>query len=67
VDRAAYRKVRCGQALVGLYAVDELLTEWRVFGNRLHFAIKRTNRSGEDTSIQAAIQLQQAQYPHHCA
>lgn len=47
-----------GQALVGSMPekADELLTEWQAkFGNRLYFAIKRTNRSGEDTFIQAAI------------
>ncbi len=47
-----------GQALVGSMPekADELLTEWQAqFVNRLYFAIKRTNRSGEDTFIRAAI------------
>ncbi|GAA0803451.1 DNA polymerase III subunit alpha [Psychrobacter piscatorii] len=47
-----------GQALVGSMPekADELLTEWQAqFGDRLYFAIKRTNRSGEDAFIRAAI------------
>ncbi len=47
-----------GQALVGSMPerADELITEWQAkFADRLYFAIKRTNRSGEDTFIQAAI------------
>ncbi|MDN5802064.1 MAG: DNA polymerase III subunit alpha, partial [Psychrobacter sp.] len=35
---------------------DELITEWQAyFDDRLYFAIKRTNRSGEDAFIKAAI------------
>ena len=48
-----------GQALVGSMPekADELLAEWRAqFADRLYFAIKRTNRSGEDAFIKAAIQ-----------
>ena len=47
-----------GQALVGSMPekADELLTEWQAqFDDRLYFAIKRTNRSGEDAFIRAAI------------
>lgn len=47
-----------GQALVSSMPekADELLTEWQVqFDDRLYFAIKRTNRSGEDAFIKAAI------------
>ncbi|MDN5693967.1 MAG: DNA polymerase III subunit alpha [Psychrobacter sp.] len=47
-----------GQALVSSMPekADELLTEWQAqFGDRLYFAIKRTNRSGEDAFIKAAI------------
>ena len=47
-----------GQALVGSMPekADELLTEWQTqFDDRLYFAIKRTNRSGEDAFIRAAI------------
>jgi DNA polymerase-3 subunit alpha len=47
-----------GQALVGSMPekADELLAEWQAqFDDRLYFAIKRTNRSGEDTFIKAAI------------
>ncbi len=47
-----------GQALVGSMPerADELIPEWQAkFADRLYFAIKRTNRSGEDTFIQAAI------------
>ena len=47
-----------GQALVGSMPekADELLTEWQAqFDDRLYFAIKRTNRSGEDAFIKAAI------------
>ncbi len=47
-----------GQALVGSMPekADELLTEWQSkFDDRLYFAIKRTNRSGEDAFIRAAI------------
>ncbi len=35
---------------------DELIGEWQAqFGDRLYFAIKRTNRTGEDAFIKAAI------------
>ena len=47
-----------GQALVSSMPekADELLTEWQAqFDDRLYFAIKRTNRSGEDAFIKAAI------------
>lgn len=47
-----------GQALVGSMPekADELLAEWQAqFDDRLYFAIKRTNRSGEDAFIKAAI------------
>jgi DNA polymerase-3 subunit alpha len=47
-----------GQALIGSMPerADELLVEWQAkFADRLYFAIKRTNRSGEDAFIQAAI------------
>lgn len=47
-----------GQALVSSMPekADELLTEWQAqFADRLYFAIKRTNRSGEDAFIKAAI------------
>ena len=47
-----------GQALVGSMPekADELLAEWQAqFHDRLYFAIKRTNRSGEDAFIKAAI------------
>lgn len=47
-----------GQALVGSMPekADELLAEWQAqFADRLYFAIKRTNRSGEDAFIKAAI------------
>ena len=47
-----------GQALLGSMPekADELLTEWQAqFDDRLYFAIKRTNRSGEDAFIKAAI------------
>lgn len=47
-----------GQTLVGSMPekADELLTEWQAqFDDRLYFAIKRTNRSGEDAFIKAAI------------
>lgn len=47
-----------GQALVGSMPekADELLTEWQAqFDDRLYFTIKRTNRSGEDAFIRAAI------------
>ncbi|MGM8899146.1 MULTISPECIES: DNA polymerase III subunit alpha [unclassified Psychrobacter] len=47
-----------GQALVGSMPekADELLTEWQAqFDDRLYFAIKRTNRPGEDAFIKAAI------------
>ncbi|MGP5178360.1 DNA polymerase III subunit alpha [Psychrobacter aquimaris] len=47
-----------GQALVGSMPekADELLIEWQAqFDDRLYFAIKRTNRSGEDAFIKAAI------------
>ena len=47
-----------GQALVSSMPekADELLNEWQaVFDNRLYFAIKRTNRLGEDTFIKAVI------------
>ncbi|MER2163321.1 MAG: DNA polymerase III subunit alpha, partial [Psychrobacter alimentarius] len=48
-----------GQALVGSMPekADELLAEWQAqFHDRLYFAIKRTNRAGEDAFIKAAIQ-----------
>ncbi|MGP5550318.1 DNA polymerase III subunit alpha [Psychrobacter namhaensis] len=47
-----------GQALVGSMPekADELLAEWQAqFEDRLYFAIKRTNRLGEDAFIKAAI------------
>ena len=47
-----------GQALVSSMPekADELLIEWQAqFADRLYFAIKRTNRSGEDAFIKAAI------------
>ncbi|MGP4953257.1 PHP domain-containing protein, partial [Psychrobacter sp. T6-1] len=47
-----------GQALLGSMPerADELITEWqKKFDDRLYFAIKRTNRSGEDAFISAAI------------
>ncbi|MGE6571405.1 DNA polymerase III subunit alpha [Psychrobacter namhaensis] len=47
-----------GQALVSSMPekADELLAEWQAqFDDRLYFAIKRTNRSGEDAFIKAAI------------
>lgn len=47
-----------GQALVSSMPekADELLIEWQAqFDDRLYFAIKRTNRSGEDAFIKAAI------------
>ena len=47
-----------GQTLVGSMPekADELLSEWQAkFDDRLYFAIKRTNRSGEDAFIKAAI------------
>lgn len=47
-----------GQALVGSMPekADELIAEWQAqFHDRLYFAIKRTNRSGEDAFIKAAI------------
>lgn len=47
-----------GQTLVGSMPerADELIGEWQShFADRLYFAIKRTNRAGEDTFIQAAI------------
>ncbi len=47
-----------GQALVSSMPerADMLITQWQaVFADRLYFAIKRTNRAGEDAFIQAAI------------
>ena len=47
-----------GQALVSSMPekADELLVEWQTqFADRLYFAIKRTNRAGEDAFINAAI------------
>ena len=47
-----------GQALVSSMPekADELLSEWQAaFATRLYFAIKRTNRAGEDAFIKAAI------------
>lgn len=47
-----------GQALVSSMPerADELITEWQVqFDNRLYFAIKRTNRAGEDAFTKTAI------------
>ncbi|MCG3881637.1 DNA polymerase III subunit alpha [Psychrobacter sp. Ps3] len=47
-----------GQALVSSMPenADVLITEWQAyFADRLYFAIKRTNRSGEDAFIKAAI------------
>lgn len=47
-----------GQALVSSMPekADELLTEWQAqFDDRLYFAIKRTNRAGEDAFIKTAI------------
>lgn len=47
-----------GQALVGSMPekADELIAEWQAqFYDRIYFAIKRTNRSGEDAFIKAAI------------
>ena len=47
-----------GQALVSSMPekADALLRDWQdKFDDRLYFAIKRTNRTGEDTFIQAAI------------
>lgn len=49
-----------GQALVGSMPekADELISEWQAqFHDRLYFAIKRTNRTGEDAFIKAAIHL----------
>jgi len=48
-----------GQTLLGSMPekVDELLADWQAhFGDRLYFAIKRTNRSGEDAFTKAAIE-----------
>ncbi|OLF38412.1 DNA polymerase III subunit alpha [Psychrobacter sp. Cmf 22.2] len=47
-----------GQALVSSMPenADVLIAEWQAhFADRLYFAIKRTNRSGEDAFIKAAI------------
>ncbi len=47
-----------GQALVSSMPekADELLAEWQAqFDDRLYFAIKRTNRTGEDAFIKEAI------------
>lgn len=47
-----------GQALTSSMPenADTLITEWQdKFADRLYFAIKRTNRAGEDAFIQAAI------------
>jgi DNA polymerase-3 subunit alpha len=47
-----------GQALVSSMPerADELLLEWQAqFADRLYFAIKRTNRAGEDAFTKAAI------------
>ncbi|WP_201557095.1 DNA polymerase III subunit alpha [Psychrobacter sp. 72-O-c] len=47
-----------GQALVSSMPerADELLLEWQAqFDNRLYFAIKRTNRAGEDAFTKTAI------------
>ncbi|WP_201584321.1 DNA polymerase III subunit alpha [Psychrobacter jeotgali] len=47
-----------GQALVSSMPekADELISEWQAqFDDRLYLAIKRTNRSGEDAFIKAAI------------
>ena len=47
-----------GHALVSSMPenADVLITEWQAhFADRLYFAIKRTNRSGEDAFIKAAI------------
>ncbi|WP_350557955.1 DNA polymerase III subunit alpha [Psychrobacter sp. CAL346-MNA-CIBAN-0220] len=47
-----------GQSLVSSMPekADELITEWQAqFEDRLYFAIKRTNRAGEDDFIKTAI------------
>ena len=47
-----------GQALVGSMPekADELIMDWQTkFADRLYFAIKRTQRTGEDSFIKAAI------------
>ena len=58
VDVLFIEKSDVGQALISSMPekADELLSEWQAaFADRLYFAIKRTNRAGEDAFINAAI------------
>ncbi|WP_019518558.1 DNA polymerase III subunit alpha [Faucicola boevrei] len=52
-----------GQAMLSNHAkrADTLSQEWQnVFGDRLYFAVKRTNRANEDRFIEQAIRLSNA-------
>lgn len=56
-------KCDVGQAMLSGHVerADELLKDWQaVFGDRLYFAIKRTNRPNEDRFIEQAIRLSNA-------